>query len=170
MRPCAGCSKQATSSCHVPSIPSAVPIQSTRSKKAIEDWRSHLKPDEVFYYADEFNISWQPTLKAMWSRLGQQGMIPSYTRQLPRRPKKRYGLGAVNYHTGETVVLARRLKCRREVADLLEALLRKHAHERIYAAQDNVSTHFDAKIEAVVRAAAGGLCCTFRPIARGLTR
>src|SRR4051812_27876848 len=25
-----------------------------------------LKPGSVFYYADEFNISWHPTLHAMW--------------------------------------------------------------------------------------------------------
>ena len=33
-------------------------------------------PGEVFYYADEFNISWLPTLRAMWSPKGQQVMIP----------------------------------------------------------------------------------------------
>ena len=28
----------------------------------------------MFYYADEFNISWLPTLRAMWSPKGQQVM------------------------------------------------------------------------------------------------
>jgi hypothetical protein len=64
----------------------------------------------VFYYADEFNVSWLPTLRAMWSPKGQQVMIPT-----PGHPKTHYGLGAVNYHTGETVVLIRRRKRRREV-------------------------------------------------------
>ena len=63
-----------------------------------------------------------PTLKAMWwSPKGQQVMIPT-----PAQPKKRYGIGAVDYHTGETVVLIRRRKRRRETAELLEALLEKH--------------------------------------------
>lgn len=34
-------------------------------KKGIEEQRDNLKPGEVIYYADEFNVSWQPTLKAM---------------------------------------------------------------------------------------------------------
>jgi transposase len=48
-------------------------------------------------------------------------MIPT-----PAQPKKRYGIGAVNYHTGQTVVLIRRRKRRPEVAQLLEALLERH--------------------------------------------
>ena len=86
-----------------------------------------MKAGEVFYYADEFNVSWMPTLRAMWSPVGQQVMIPT-----PRQPEKRYGLGAVNYHTGETVVIFRRRKRRREVAELLDALLEKHPDEIIY--------------------------------------
>ena len=42
--------------------------------------------------------------------------------ETPAQPKKRYGIGAVNYHSTETVVLIRR----REVAELLEALFKKH--------------------------------------------
>jgi putative transposase len=41
----------------------------------------------------------------MWSLKGQQVMI-----ETPGQPKKHYGIGAVNYHTGETVVLIRRRK------------------------------------------------------------
>ena len=48
-------------------------------KKAIEEARDGLKPGDVFYYADEFNVSWLQTLRAMWSRRGQQVMIlPSH--------------------------------------------------------------------------------------------
>jgi len=117
-----------------------------------------LKPGEVFYYADEFNISWQPTLKAMWSPIGQQVMIPT-----PGSPKKHYGLGAVNYHTGETVVLVRRRKRRREIVELLEALLNKHPGETVYVAWDNATTHFDEEVEAVVRGAAGCLVLLYLP-------
>ena len=79
-------------------------------------------------------------------------MIPT-----PRQPYKRYGLGAVNYHTGETVVIFRRRKRRREVAELLEALLDRHPDETIYVAWDNSNTHQDDEVEAVIRAACGRL-------------
>ena len=41
----------------------------------------------------------------MWGPKGQQVMIPT-----PGQPKKHYGLGAVNYHTGETVLIIRKRK------------------------------------------------------------
>jgi hypothetical protein len=88
------------------------------SKKTIEGQRNNLGQDKVFHHADEFNVSWLPTLEAMWAPVGQQAMIPT-----PRQPYKRYGLGAVNYHTGETVVIFRQRKRREEVAELLQALL-----------------------------------------------
>jgi hypothetical protein len=34
-------------------------------KKTIEEARDGLKEGDVFYYADEFNVSWFPTLRAM---------------------------------------------------------------------------------------------------------
>jgi transposase len=117
-----------------------------------------LKPGEVFYYADEFNLSWFPTLRAMWSPKGQQVMIPT-----PGQPKKQYGIGAVNYQTGETVVLVRRHKRREEIAELLEALLDKHPQETVYVTWDNVSTHEDDEVEAVVRGAAGRLILLYLP-------
>ena len=117
-----------------------------------------MKPGEVFYYADEFNVSWLPTLKAMWSPKGQQVMIPT-----PGQPSKHYGIGAVNYHSGETLVLVRRRKRRREIVELLQALVDKHPHETVYVAWDNVSTHRDGEIEAVVRGAAGRLVLLYLP-------
>ena len=85
-------------------------------------------------------------------------MIPT-----PRQPYKRYGLGAVNYHTGETVVIFRKRKRRREVAELLQALLDSHLTETIYVAWDNSDTHQDDEVEAVVRAAAGRLILLYLP-------
>jgi hypothetical protein len=73
-----------------------------------------VKPRDVFCNADGFNLSWMPTLRAIWSPKGQQVVIPT-----PGQPSKRYGLGAVNYYTGEMVVLFRRHKRWREVAELL---------------------------------------------------
>ena len=112
----------------------------------------------MFYYADEFNLSWLPTLRAMWSPKGQQVMV-----ETPGQSKKHYGIGAVNYHTGETIVLIRRRKRRREIAELLEALLDKHPNEIIYVAWDNASTHQDDEVEAVVRGAAGQLVLLYLP-------
>ena len=94
----------------------------------------------------------------MWSPKGQQVMIPT-----PGQPKRHYGLGAVNYHTGETVVNIRKRKRRLEVAELLQALVEKHPTGTIYVAWDNASTHQDDEVEAVVRAAAGRLVLLYLP-------
>lgn len=112
----------------------------------------------MFYYADEFNLSWLPTLRAMLSPVGQQVMIPT-----PRQPDKYYGIGAVNYHTGETVVLFRRRKRRVEIAELLQALVDKHPTGTVYVVWDNVDTHEDDEVEEVVRAAAGRLILLYLP-------
>ena len=85
-------------------------------------------------------------------------MIPT-----PGQPHKRYGLGAVNDHTGDTVVLFRRRKRRREMAELLPALVDRHPTGIIYIAWDNARTHFDDEVEAVVRAAAGRLVLLYWP-------
>lgn len=85
-------------------------------------------------------------------------MIPT-----PGQPTKRYGLGAVNYHSGETLVLVHRRKRRKEIAELLEALLERHPVETIYVAWDNATTHFDDEVEAVVRGAAGRLVLLYLP-------
>jgi putative transposase len=114
--------------------------------------------EDTFYYADEFNLSWHPTLRAMWSPKGQQVMIPT-----PAQPRKQYGVGAVNYHTGETLVHIRRRKRRLETAELLQALLDRHPSGTVYVAWDNASTHADDEIEAVVRAAAGRLVLLYLP-------
>jgi putative transposase len=112
----------------------------------------------VFYYADEFNVSWLPTLRAMWTPKGQQAMIPT-----PGQPKTHYGLGAVNYHTGETVVIIRRRKRRKEAAELLQTLLEKHPTGTIFVAWDNFTAHEDDEVEAVVRSAAGRLVLLYLP-------
>jgi transposase len=117
-----------------------------------------MTPGDVFYYADEFNLSWVPTLHAMWSPKGQQIMIPT-----PGQPKKYYGIGAVNYHSGATTVLFRRRKRRSEIAELLQTLLDKHPTGTVYVAWDNAITHQDDEVEAVVRAAAGRLVLLYLP-------
>jgi transposase len=98
----------------------------------------------------------------MWSPKGQQVMIPT-----PAQPTKHYGMGAVNYHTGQTVVLVRRHKRRhkrrREIAEVLQALLDRHPTGTIYVAWDNASTPEDDEVEAVVRGAAGRLVLLYLP-------
>lgn len=94
----------------------------------------------------------------MWGPKGQQVMIPT-----PMQPTRRYGLGAVNWHSGETVVLTRPHKRRPEVAELLKALLAKHPTETVYVAWDNASTHEDDEVEAVLRGAAGRLVLLYLP-------
>jgi len=83
--------------------------------------------------------------------------------QTPGQPYRRYGIGAVNYHTGETVVLIRRRKRRREIAELLQALVDRHQTGTIYVAWDNATTHENDEVEAVLRAAAGRLVLLYLP-------
>lgn len=85
-------------------------------------------------------------------------MIPT-----PGQPTKYYGIGGVNYHTGETVVIFRRRKRRQQIAEFLQRLLDKHPHETIYITWDNVNTHQDDEVEAVVRSAAGRLVLMYLP-------
>lgn len=81
----------------------------------------------------------------------------------PRQSKRRYGIGGVNYHTGETAVLFRRRKRRPQIAEFLQHLLDKHPDDTIYLAWDNANTHQDDEVEAVVRAAAGRLVLMYLP-------
>lgn len=94
----------------------------------------------------------------MWSPKGQQVMI-----RTPTQPTKHYGIGGVNYHTGETVVIFRRRKRRPQIAEFLQSLLDKHPRQTIYVAWDNVNTHQDDEVEALVRAAAGRLILMYLP-------
>lgn len=103
-------------------------------------------------------MSWHPTLRAMWSPKGQQVMI-----RTPGQPKKHYGIGGVNYHTGQTVVIFRKHKRRQEMAELLQMLLDKHPTGTVYVAWDNATTHQDEEVEAVVQAAAGRLVLLYLP-------
>jgi putative transposase len=69
----------------------------------------------------------------------------------------------VNYHTGESVVQFQRRKRRKEIAQVLQALVEKHPTGTIYVAWDNASMHEDDEVEAVVRAAAGRLVLLYLP-------
>jgi transposase len=128
-------------------------------KKTIEEIRDQVKAGAVFYYADEFNVSWFPTLRAMWSPKGQQVMI-----QTPGQQTTYYGIGAVNYFTGETVVQFQQHKRRQEIAQLLEALVEKHPTGTIYVAWDTANTHEDDEVDAMVQTAAGRLVLLYLPI------
>ncbi|MBC3794443.1 putative transposase [Spirosoma sp. LMG 31447] len=94
----------------------------------------------------------------MWSPVGQQVMIPT-----PGQTNKRFGIGAVNYHTGETVVILRKRKRREQIAELLTQLLVKHPTQTVYVAWDNADTHSGGEVEAIMRAAAGRLVLLYLP-------
>lgn len=94
----------------------------------------------------------------MWSPKGQQVMIPT-----PGQSDRAYGIGGVNYQTGDTILIVRKRKRRCEIAELLEALLEKHPEQTIYVAWDNATTHQDNEVEAVVRGAAGRLVLLYLP-------
>jgi len=94
----------------------------------------------------------------MWSPVGQQVMIPT-----PGQTNKRFGIGAVNYHTGETVVIVRKRKRREQIAELLTQLLVKHPTRPVYVAWDNADTHSGGEIDVIVRGAAGRLVLLYLP-------
>lgn len=124
----------------------------------MEQKRDHLEADADFYYADEFNVSWLPTLKALWSPVGQQVMVPT-----PGQPTRHYGIGAVNYHSGQTVVMIGKHKNREQIALLLHQLLDLHPSRRVYVAWDNAQTHSGGIVEQIVREAAGRLVLLYLP-------
>jgi putative transposase len=85
-------------------------------------------------------------------------MIPT-----PAQPTRHDGIGAVNSHTGETVVLLRRHKRRREIAEWLQALVDTHPTGTISVAWDHANTHEDDEGEAVIRDAAGRFVLLYLP-------
>jgi putative transposase len=82
---------------------------------------------------------------------------------MPEQPKVHYDLRAVDNHTGETMVIIRKRKRRLEVAELLQALAKKHPTGTVYLAWDNASTHQDEEVEGVVHAAASRLVLLYLP-------
>jgi transposase len=72
-------------------------------------------------------------------------------------------LGALNYHTGETLVLVGKGKQRTQIAELLTALLTKHPTQTLYLAWDNAHTHAGGEVEAVLPGAAGPLGLLYLP-------
>lgn len=81
----------------------------------------------------------------------------------PGQPNKHYGIGAVDYHSGQTLVITRKRKTREQIAQLLEQLLLKHPRETVYVAWDNADTHSGGRVDEVVRAAAGRLVLLYLP-------
>jgi hypothetical protein len=72
---------------------------------------------------------------------GQPVMI-----RTPGQSTKHFGIGAVNYHPGETEVIFRRHKRRKEIAELLQRLVDKHPTSTIYVAWDNARPHEEAQV------------------------
>jgi transposase len=94
----------------------------------------------------------------MWIYRGQQVQIPTHGQD-----ERAYGIGAVNYHTGETVMITRQHKRRVDVAELLRALLARHETGTIYLTWDNSNTHLDGEIDAIVKQASGRLVLLYLP-------
>jgi hypothetical protein len=86
----------------------------------------------------------------MGSPRGQHIMMPT-----PGPPSKRYGLGAVNEQTGDTVGRFRRRKRRREVAERWQALLDRQPTGTIDVAWDQADLSGDALPAAHSRISGG---------------
>ncbi len=94
----------------------------------------------------------------MWGRIGQQVEIPT-----PGTEQRAYGLGAVNYHTGQSVMITSRRKRKADVAMMLRKLLACHGEGTIYLVLDNSPTHFDDDIDDVLKEAKGRLILLYLP-------
>ena len=94
----------------------------------------------------------------MWMLRGQQVEILTHGHD-----ERAYGIGAVNYHTGETVMLTREHKCKIDVADILRALLAQHETGTIYLTWDNATTHFGGEIDHILKEANGRLVLLYLP-------
>ncbi len=94
----------------------------------------------------------------MWTLRGQQIEI-----QTPGQEERAYGIGAVNYHTGETVMITRDHKRKPDIAAMLRALVAHRPTGTIYLALDNSPTHFDDDIDVVLKEAEGRLVLLYLP-------
>ena len=94
----------------------------------------------------------------MWIIRGQQVQIPTHGQD-----ERAYGIGGVNYHTGETVMITRDHKCKVDIAVFLRALLERHPTGTIYLAWDNATTHFGGDVDAVLKEANGRLILLYLP-------
>ena len=94
----------------------------------------------------------------MWALRGQQIEIST-----PGQEQRAYGIGAVNYHTGETVMLTREHKRKADIAMLLRALVERHETGTIYLTWDNATTHYDDEIDEVLKEAKGRLVLLYLP-------
>jgi hypothetical protein len=126
-----------------------------REEEAIRAICDGLGVGDVFSFTDEFNLSRLPTLRALWSLLGQRVMIPTL-----EQPTQRSGFGAVTDHTGEAVVLFRRHQLCHEIAQVRAAAPEQHPTSAVRVAWDNVSTHEDGVVDDFVRPAARCLAPT----------
>jgi transposase len=94
----------------------------------------------------------------MWMLRGQQVRIPT-----PGQEERAYGIGAVNYHTGETVMLTSKHKKKGDIATMLRTLVAYHPTGTIYLTLDNSPTHFDDDIDIVLKEADGRLILLYLP-------
>ena len=94
----------------------------------------------------------------MWIIRGQQVQIPTHGQD-----ERAYGIGAVNYHTGETVMITREHKRKPDIAVFLRALLAHHPTGTIYLAWDHATTHFGGDVDKVLKEANGRLILLYLP-------
>jgi hypothetical protein len=120
------------------------------SKKALKETATASKDEDYVYQADEFKAE----LDALQSHVELHGGAGDDSDTRPTQKALRHG--AVNDHTGETVVLIRR-KHRPEV---VEQLLKKQSRGTVYIAWDNSHTHEN---EAMVRRAAARPVLVYLP-------
>ena len=94
----------------------------------------------------------------MWTNRGQQVQIPTHGQD-----ERAYGIGAVNYYTGKTMMITRDHKCKVDIGIFLRALLAHHTTGIIYLTWDNSYTHFGGDIDIILKEAKGRLVLLYLP-------
>jgi transposase len=80
------------------SIASPDPEYKQKAKK-LKTYQKQAKTDEILlYYQDEIDLNLLPGIMRCWTLAGVQRKVPT-----PGQNQKRYGFGAVNYVSGQTV-------------------------------------------------------------------
>ena len=100
-----------------------------------------IAPGDVLLFTDGTLLRLFPPLRAAWSRVGQQALVPATGRNA-----KRVLFGAINVRTGHRIVL-----CRKQAggadARIFLIELRRHYHQArtIWLLLDRAPAHTDAK-------------------------
>lgn len=104
-----------------------------------------MQPGDVLLFTDWTLLRLFPPLRAAWSRVGEQAVVP-----ITGANAKRVLFGAINVRTGHRVVLIRKQAGGADARAFFTELRRRYRQAgRIWLLLDRASAHTDRKTEAL---------------------